>query len=203
MNALKFIIKNQKAVENMAKKQISSRFGLNAIMSYQDIVNELYVKALEGKISIDEGNPYTTIFYHIQNITRKEVRRLKKLSPLWNMEEIEIQDEYTYTYYSEKAKRTYTKKVTYTRTEKEITSMKTFSNRADVQTILKRAISSNFAESVNFLLDIENMFDELEMKVFSMMRNEMKKKDIDNAMGQRCDRIYKRIEKKIEEYINA
>jgi hypothetical protein len=205
---VEILMKHHQAIENMAKKQIRQRVGLSQVMSYEDIVNEVYAYALEGKLSLDHGNIFTTIFYTIQNITRKEVRRLKRQSPLWDMEQVEIEDTYQVgkrISYERNGKEVayirYTDTVTYTRTETIVTGMKQVAKRADVHTIQKKAIASNFADAVNFRLDVANMFDEMEYKVFRLMAQGKKKKEIDEMMNQRCDRIYKRIEKKLMEYM--
>lgn len=211
MKTVEFLTQNIKAVENMAKKQISQRLGLSAVMSYEDIVNEVFVKAMEGKMEV-EGNPYTTIFYTIQNITRNEVNRLKRLSPMWDAEQVEIMDAYesiteqTISYTRNDKEISYTREkrqtVTYTRTETVITGMKTVQNRKDVRTIQSKSIAGNFADKINERVDMATMFDETEKKVLSLMMQDTKKKDIDVIMGQRCDRIYKRIESKLQAYMN-
>lgn len=201
-NVLEALTEIHPAIENMAKKQVSSKAGISQTIDYMDIVQEVYALALEGKINVEKGSLYTTVFYTIQNITRKEVRRQKALSPLFEMEETEVTDEYSYTYYSDKAKRTYTKKVTYSRTQVQIGAMKQVAKRSDVQTVQSRSIPSNFQDGIIKKIDMENLFDETEEKVFQLMLEDKKKKEIDVIMGQRCDRIYKRIEKKLAEYMN-
>ncbi|MCR8994624.1 hypothetical protein [Brevibacillus laterosporus] len=210
MKTVEFLTANIKTVENMAKKQIASRLGLSAVMSYEDIVNDVFVKAMEGKMEV-EGNPYTTIYYTIQNITRNEVNRLKRLAPIWDTEQIEIVDHYeniteqTISYTRNEKEISYTREkrstVTYTRKETVIKGMKAVQNRKDVRTIQEKSIAGNFADKINERVDMASMFSETEKKVLSLMMQDTKKRDIDIIMGQRCDRIYKRIEFKLQAYM--
>lgn len=66
----------------------------------------------------------------------------------------------------------------------------------------KITLSSDFCNSIALKIDVQSLLEPKEYKVFKMLKQDMKKKEIDQKTGQRNDRVFKNITSKITNYLN-